>query len=185
MSTKPAKPKTRWDRLRFQFAALIAGQAICLIFGLWLQDRFAESVNNWSAKNAAVATDEPGSPAADPGSPNNQTLVTAISFVWICALQGVVAFMVLSASHRTHSKRQSKIDEESFRRSQDLTRTRDTIIFGLGQVGRIARPGHRTASRANLTLFNPVGVGRSPHTEISRRDHARCGAADRYQFGAA
>jgi len=72
---------------------------------------------------------------------SSQTFMAALlAFVWICGLQCIVAFLILSRIHGEHSRWQVKTDEEMLRRTQDLLRTRDAVIFGLAKLAESRDP---------------------------------------------
>lgn len=57
-----------------------------------------------------------------------------IALAWIGGLQTIAGYLILSRLQTTHNQAQAKADAEALRRSQDLVRTRDAIIFGLAKL---------------------------------------------------
>jgi putative two-component system response regulator len=67
-----------------------------------------------------------------------------LAFAWIFGLQAIVAHLILSRVHVEHAKTRTKSNEETMRRTQDLVRTRDAVIFGLAKLAESRDPetGH-------------------------------------------
>lgn len=123
---------------------LTAAQALCLAFGLWIQDRFIVTSANWRQPATANA-DEKQSPAQAPAS-NAQAILDAmpaargIVFVWVAGLQSGVAYLILSRLHSDYSRTQTRSTEEALRREQDLVRTQNAVIFGLAKLAESRDP---------------------------------------------
>ncbi len=71
-------------------------------------------------------------------------IMRAISFVWICSLQSLVVCAILLRIYNERSRQKTKSDEDTLRRTQDLVRTRDAVIFGLAKLAesRDRETGH-------------------------------------------
>jgi putative two-component system response regulator len=67
-----------------------------------------------------------------------------IAGLWIGGLQAIVAYLIVSRLHTRRMRDQAKADAETLRRSRELVRTRDAIIFGLAKLAesRDADTGH-------------------------------------------
>ena len=57
-----------------------------------------------------------------------------LAFCWIGGLQGAVVCVMLMRMERRQTDTQTKSDAEARRRSQDLVRTREAVIFGLARL---------------------------------------------------
>ena len=58
----------------------------------------------------------------------------AVSLLWIAALQSIGTYIVMARLSETLRPKPTTMDEESFRRAQDLVRTRDAVIVGLAKL---------------------------------------------------
>ena len=120
---------------------LLVAQAICLAFGLWIQDRLvAFSAHTQTLRTNAEAA--VGSPSALPGKvevleklPITQIFV----FFWIFGMQGGVAYLILSRAHSEDSQRQARLRPRRYcaKRSGENAECRD---FRPGQAGRVRDP---------------------------------------------
>ncbi|MCA9077125.1 MAG: HD domain-containing protein [Planctomycetaceae bacterium] len=134
---------------------MIAAQAVCLCFGLWMQDQFMVASAKWQA--AQELSIEPQR-TTDGGTSESEThqeltaegLLSAMSgsrllgFVWICGLQSIVAYLVLTRMNVEHEQREMQSHEENLLRAKELVRTRDAVIFGLAKLAESRDPdtGH-------------------------------------------
>jgi len=57
-----------------------------------------------------------------------------MAFVWIAALQAVVAHLVLSRAQEATRRKQNRAERVSIERHSELLRTRDAVIFGLAKL---------------------------------------------------
>jgi response regulator RpfG family c-di-GMP phosphodiesterase len=57
-----------------------------------------------------------------------------VAFLWICGLQTIVAYLILSRVHSGDSDWQARVRREMLQRENDLIRTRDAVIFGLAKI---------------------------------------------------
>ena len=57
--------------------------------------------------------------------------IHAMTFLWIAALQTVVAYLFLTRIQEVIARRQTETERVSLQRHNDLLRTRDAVIFGL------------------------------------------------------
>jgi HD-GYP domain-containing protein (c-di-GMP phosphodiesterase class II) len=140
---------------------MAVSQAVCLIIGLWLQDRLVDSLTQWNSNQESSHQGEQ-SAALDADRPNvenasvqglqadGEALRTAmsqaqpLSFIWICGLQSVVAYLLITRLHVEHEQRQEQSQEELVQRTKELVRTRDAVIFGLAKLAESRDPdtGH-------------------------------------------
>lgn len=134
-------------------ALMIAAQAICLIFGLWLQDQFLVASAKWQATQQAASEASGLNATADD---QREEPITAdallgamlgsrlLGFIWICGLQSIVAYLVLTRMYVQHEQREMQSHEENLLRAKELVRTRDAVIFGLAKLAESRDPdtGH-------------------------------------------
>jgi HD-GYP domain-containing protein (c-di-GMP phosphodiesterase class II) len=127
------------------FLVLVAAQAACLAFGLWLDNRLILSlVHNRNEQGqrtpAAVGNSmtltafQPGARSAAPiamAQDPPAMAIHAITFLWIAALQTVVAYLSLTQMQEVVTRKQTETERVSLQRHNDLLRTRDAVIFGL------------------------------------------------------
>jgi HD-GYP domain-containing protein (c-di-GMP phosphodiesterase class II) len=133
-----------------RYAVLVLAQAACLALGLWLEDRFVAFAATAAAKpGGAVASATP--PGGEDASRHPQqnadapgeislTQIRAIAFFWIAALQAGVAWLVLSSANDVAHRQQTKTENVSLKRYNDLLRTRDAVIFGLAKLAESRDP---------------------------------------------
>ncbi len=128
-----------------RFLALVAAQAACLAFGLWLDNRIVLAiVHNHSEQgclasapvgnSTAISASQPGArstaASAMPQDPPAMA-IHALTFLWIAALQTGVAYLSLTRMQEVVARRQTETERVSLQRHNDLLRTRDAVIFGL------------------------------------------------------
>jgi len=87
-----------------------------------------------------------------------------LAFVWIGGLQGAVVCMMLVRMNRNQSDTQMKTDREALRRTQDLLRTREAVIFGLAKLAesRDRATGNHLERIALLSTRLAAAVRRNP-----------------------
>jgi putative two-component system response regulator len=110
---------------------LVAAQAACLGLGLWLESQFAQAVAEHSLLSVTGATDVGSS---------SRFLLRAMTFVWVMALQAVVAYLILSRVRTAASQKEHLAADNLLRRQNDLVRTRDAIVFGLAKLAESRDP---------------------------------------------
>ena len=132
---------------------MVAAQAVCLCFGLWMQDQFMVASARWqSAQHAEMTNNETGevSTSISRDAVTAESLLGAMAgsrllgFVWICGLQSIVAYLVLTRMNIEHEQREMQSHEENLLRAKELVRTRDAVIFGLAKLAESRDPdtGH-------------------------------------------
>ncbi len=135
---------------------LLVAQAACLGLGLWIESRFA----------GAVAEQALGSSAELSGAgAGSQAALRVIAFVWIAALQAVVAYLVLSRGRTEASRKENLAADESFRRQNDLLRTRDAVIFGLAKLAESRDP--ETGNHLERIALYSTQLTKKQHRETS------------------
>lgn len=139
--------------LHLLFLAAVAGQALALAVGLWVEQRLLDSSEIWTQSSHATdpAIGNSGERAASGESTEDflteiSPVVTAklIAFIWIFCTQSLIAFLVV-ARWNTIRERRRVADANAFaRQNHDLVRTRDAVIFGLAKLAESRDPdtGH-------------------------------------------
>jgi len=131
---------------------LAVAQAACLILGLWLQDQFIIASAEWTYLNqpveAALAQRAP-STDVHANIPSEILLESMFSgqllgFLWICGMQTVVAYLLLTRTLTQHDRDEKTSHEETLIKTKELIRTRDAVIFGLAKLAESRDPdtGH-------------------------------------------
>lgn len=139
------------SELRLLFLAAVAGQALALAVGLWLEQKLLDSSARWLRTDAATAAADSGEVEVEELSADELlttispvTTVKLIVFLWICGSQVLIAFLVVSRWN-TLRQRERIADANAFaRQNHDLVRTRDAVIFGLAKLAESRDPetGH-------------------------------------------
>ncbi len=139
--------------LHLLFLAAVAGQAVALAVGLWLEQKLLDSAVHWTQSQtaqvggaAAPDLDAETDASADALLAEISPVVTVkvIAFVWIFCSQALIAFLVVSRWNSIR-ERQRAADANAFaRQNHDLVRTRDAVIFGLAKLAESRDPetGH-------------------------------------------
>ncbi len=130
------------------FIYLCAAQASCLAAGLWTHHRLLCAITPESAiaTGAVTSADSlevfPTSPAGSELS--DPILVYPLSFLWICGLQCVTAWLLLHRVNGQQCKKEQQSHEETLLTAKELVRTRDAVIFGLAKLAESRDPdtGH-------------------------------------------
>ncbi len=136
------------------FLALIAAQSACLAFGLWLDSRLVlAAVHNRNdqghlasapvGNSMAISPSRSGAPSTPDGVLTQDPparAIHAITFLWIAALQAVVAYLSLTRRQEVVTRRQTETERVSLQRHNDLLRTRDAVIFGLAGLADARDP---------------------------------------------
>ena len=113
---------------------LIAAHTICTALGLWMQQRYlAEELKRIVSSGATAQI------AADPAAAISEygpslVGIGLITFVWTNGLLGMVVYMVVSRVHDEFARRGGQPAVEALRRTTDLLRTQDAVIFGLAKL---------------------------------------------------
>ncbi len=136
------------------FLALVAAQAACLAFGLWLDNRLVLAVVHNRSEQSHVASATVGNSVAmsalqrvapsTPGGVMTQDppamAIHTITFLWIAVLQTVVAYLSLTWRQEVVTRKQTETERVSLQRHNDLLRTRDAVIFGLAGLADARDP---------------------------------------------
>jgi HD-GYP domain-containing protein (c-di-GMP phosphodiesterase class II) len=127
------------------FWAMVLAQAACLAVGLWINHHlivaFAqrEDGEGLAKTRHQSETTSHGSAPFPPGSSGGSSVaaapsaiaINAMTFVWIGALQLVIAYLFSTRVQEEMARRQTETERISLQRHNDLLRTRDAVIFGL------------------------------------------------------
>lgn len=68
------------------------------------------------------------------------SVIGLITFVWMCALLGIAAYVILARLHENVDRAQSRLATDALRQTQNLVRTRDAVIFGLAKLAESRDP---------------------------------------------
>lgn len=158
--------------LRLLFITAMAGQAIALGIGLWLEQKLVDSVVSMRLQEAASSNRDnrppikgvpPVAQSVDHGSQITTIKITA--FCWICFSQAAIAYLIVSRWNRGRV-RQETADARMFaQQNQDLLRTRDAVIFGLAKLAESRDPdtGHHLERIAIYSNRLAEAMRRHPH----------------------
>jgi len=160
---------------------MIVSQAVCLIIGLWLQDRLMLSLVQWNSSQGSTQQGEPlGALEADRSQGENALVhgdkadsdafhtamlqAQPLVFVWICGLQSVVAYLLITRLNVEHAQRQEQSHEMLLKRAKELVRTRDAVIFGLAKLAESRDPdtGHHLERIALYSTRLATALRRQP-----------------------
>jgi hypothetical protein len=122
------RPKHLW--------LLISVQSICIGLGLWLQQRYLLAELRSTLRNGTPAAQ---GVAADGLEARACTLPGAwgigiVTFLWSAGLAGAATYLLLSRMTEERLRRRVMPERDALRRSMDLLRTRDAVIFGLAKL---------------------------------------------------
>ncbi len=119
---------------RVNLWTLIAAHTICTALGLWMQRQYLiEELR--SVGKARLVAEAPGDQEAAVSVPTPSLLgIDAITFAWTNGLLGMIVYMVVSRVHDEFARRGDKPAVEALRRTNDLLRTQDSVIFGLAKL---------------------------------------------------
>ncbi len=67
-------------------------------------------------------------------------VIGVITFVWTCALLSIAAYLILARLHDDIDHERLQSATEALRRTQNLVRTRDAVIFGLAKLAESRDP---------------------------------------------
>jgi putative two-component system response regulator len=155
---------------------MVLAQAACLALGLWVDHRMVTAFAHREDRAALAKAHRPPeaiSPAAFvvPAGPVQATSVapsaTAIhtmTFVWIVAMQTVIAYLLMMRVQEEIAHRQTETERASLHRHNDLLRTRDAVIFGLAGLADSRDPetGKHLERIATYSTRLTSALGRHP-----------------------
>ncbi|MGE5192614.1 MAG: HD-GYP domain-containing protein [Deltaproteobacteria bacterium] len=118
---------------RVNLWTLIAAHTICTALGLWMQRQYlVEELKNFRTTRVAA---ESADPEAAVSAPAPSLLgIDAITFAWTNGLLGMIVYMVVTRVHDEIARRGGQPAVEALRRTNDLLRTQDAVIFGLAKL---------------------------------------------------
>lgn len=137
-----------------RYSFLVITQTACLALGLWLESRFAASLANTGDQvNVAAASNGESAPnLAKPDSATSNPLsdiaasqgtcwaIRVTAWLWIAAVQAVVAYLVLTREQEESVRRHQHAEHVSMQQYNELLRTRDAVIFGLAKLAESRDP---------------------------------------------
>lgn len=136
--------------LRLLFITAIAGQAIALGIGLWLEQKLIDSAV--IAKQHEPAASHDAKPEVKGAAPVVRsaehdwftTTVKLTAFCLICFSQAAIAYLIVSRWHSNRVRKETTDAKKFAQQNQDLLRTRDAVVFGLAKLAESRDPdtGH-------------------------------------------
>jgi HD-GYP domain-containing protein (c-di-GMP phosphodiesterase class II) len=119
---------------RVNLWTLIAAHTICTALGLWMQRQYlVEELRNIGTARLAAESAGDRESAVAVLAPSLLG-IDAITFAWTNGLLGMIVYMVVTRVHDEIARRGGKPAVEALRRTNDLLRTQDAIIFGLAKL---------------------------------------------------
>lgn len=119
---------------RTNFWSLIVAQVVCTALGLWIQQRYMGKELE-SALMQSRAVIEPAEARAAAVALEPAMLgVRAITFVWMNGILGMIVYMVVTRVHDEFERRGGQPAVEALRRTTDLIRTQEAVIFGMAKL---------------------------------------------------
>jgi response regulator RpfG family c-di-GMP phosphodiesterase len=115
---------------------LISTQMISIGFGLWLQQRYllAELRSTFRDGSAAVQGLQADAPDALASTLPDVLGIGVITFLCSAGLSGTAMYLIQLRMGEELSRRRVVPERDALRRSMDLLRTRDAVIFGLAKL---------------------------------------------------
>ena len=149
---------------------LAAAQAACLVLGMWLQDRFILAAAEWTYLNQPVEAQEAAPTDESRINVPSEILLESmfsgqlLGFVWICGMQSVVAYLLLTRTLTQHDTDEKLSHEETLLKTKELIRTRDAVIFGLAKLAESRDPdtGHHLERIAMYSTRLASALRRDP-----------------------
>jgi putative two-component system response regulator len=149
---------------------LAVTQAACLVLGLWLQDRFIVAAAEWTYLHEPVESAAQADIDANRINVPSEILLESmfsgrlLGFVWICGMQSVVAYLLLTRTLTQHDTDEKLSHEETLLKTKELIRTRDAVIFGLAKLAESRDPdtGHHLERIAMYSTRLASSLRRDP-----------------------
>jgi HD-GYP domain-containing protein (c-di-GMP phosphodiesterase class II) len=114
--------------------SLIAAHVVCTALGLWMQQRYtAKEVESALTRSGAVIESSEAKAAALALEPS-MLGIRAVTFLWMNGILGMIVYMVVTRVHDEFGRRGGQPAVEALRRTTDLVRTQDAVIFGLAKL---------------------------------------------------
>lgn len=113
-------PKCLWT--------LISVEVVCIGLGLWVQQRYIVAELRAASAHAAPAAAETATVV--PGALG----IGLVTFAWTAGLAVAATYLIFSRMTEEGTRRRVAPDRDALRRSLDLLRTRDAVIFGLAKL---------------------------------------------------
>jgi HD-GYP domain-containing protein (c-di-GMP phosphodiesterase class II) len=133
---------------------LIAAHLICTGLGLWMQRQYLiEELKSVRAAQAGAAGTAAEQAAPEAALSPSLLGIDAITFAWTNGLLGMIVYMVVTRVHDEFARRGDKPAVEALRRTNDLLRTQDAVIFGLAKLAD-SRDSDTGAHLERLALYS-------------------------------
>jgi HD-GYP domain-containing protein (c-di-GMP phosphodiesterase class II) len=132
-----------------RYVVLVFAQGACLALGLWFEYRLI-TFGKWFESTSCAPAESHRLPEAERSASVIEAVsgvshsvpwsARIVSLAWIAALQGGVAWLVLSRAQEAAQRQKTKAESVSMQRYNDLLRTRDALIFGLAKLAESRDP---------------------------------------------
>ena len=114
--------------------SLIVAHIVCTALGLWIQQRYmAKELESALTRSGTVVEPAEATAAASALEPS-MLGIRAITFVWMNGIMGLIVYMVVTRVHDEFARQGGQPAVEALRRTTDLIRTQDAVIFGLAKL---------------------------------------------------
>lgn len=138
-----------------RYLFLVIAQTVCLALGLWLEHCFIVALASSEKREGAVAESAERAGEAEASArhaadsrdtggvfggetPYHAIRITAL--FWIAATQAVVAYLVLTRDREEAARKRQQVERVSLQQYNELSRTRDAVIFGLAKLAESRDP---------------------------------------------
>ena len=119
---------------RLNLWTLLGAQIICTALGLWMQRQYlVEELRSFGIARLAEESPADRERAIAALAPSLLG-IDAITLAWTNGLLGMIVYMVVTRVHDEFARRGDKPAVEALRRTNDLLRTQDAVIFGLAKL---------------------------------------------------
>jgi HD-GYP domain-containing protein (c-di-GMP phosphodiesterase class II) len=110
---------------------LIAAHVVCTALGLWIQQRYmtGELKHVFDARGGVNIGEEAASSFGW-----SMLGIEAVTFAWTNGLLGMIVYLVVTRVHDEFARRGVNPAGDALRRTTDLIRTQDAVIFGLARL---------------------------------------------------
>lgn len=113
---------------------LIVAHVVCTALGLWMQQRYVAEEIKAVLTRSGAAIGPAEATAAVLALEHSLFGIRAITFVWMNGILGMIVYMVVTHVHDEFARRGGQPAAEALRRTTNLIRTQDAVIFGLAKL---------------------------------------------------
>ena len=155
--------------LRSLFVVTVAGQAIALAIGLWLEERLLDASQVESPRSSIQSPASSHSKLPRTGVRLDSSIgvpgtIKLTAFCWICCSQAAIAYLLMARRHSHRLQLELANAKAYAQQNQDLLRTRDAVIFGLAKLAESRDPdtGHHLERIALYSVRLAEAMRRAP-----------------------